>query len=278
MKSLRTLFAAALLLTLSAPAWAWGRTGHRLVAEVAWDHLTPQAKAQVQALLGKESLGDVASWADGYLSGNRQTAFWHYVNIPPSLTYNRDRDCQTQPGVTLGSHADKWRDCVVDRIPYNLERINDPSLDTADRAVALKFLVHLVGDEHQPFHAYGLGRGANDIPVTFFGEEKSKWGHHELHEVWDDGLIDHAHHTDAEWLKRLEQQITDKHLEPGDGDSVAWAQESHDLADTALVLPGTNIDEAYYDKNIPIVETRLELAGIRLAKLLNTAFATSAAH
>lgn len=259
---------------MSAPAWGWGRTGHRLVAEVAWDHLTPEARAQVQALLGKESLGDVASWADAYLAGNRQTGFWHYVNVPPGMTYDRDRDCQTQPGVTLGSHADKWRDCVVDRIPYNLERLHDTSLDTADRAIALKFVVHLVGDEHQPYHVYGLGRGANDIPVTVFGEENGKWGHHELHEVWDDGLIDHAHRDDAAWLKLLEQQIRDKHLEAGEGDAVAWAKESQDLAGKALVLPGSDIDEAYYEKYLPEVETRLELAGLRLARLLNEALAT----
>ncbi len=235
--------------------------------------MTPEAKAQVQALLGKESMADIASWADAYLAGNRQTMQWHFVNIPPGATYNRDRDCQVQPGVTLGSKADKWRDCVVDRIPYNLERVGDTSLDTADRAVALKFLVHFVGDEHQPYHAYGLGRGANDIPVTFFGEEKSKWGHHELHEVWDDGLIDHAHRDDAQWLAMLEKQIADKHLEAGDGDSVTWATESQAIGGEALVLPGANIDQAYADKYLPVIETRLELAGLRLAKLLNASFA-----
>ncbi|MFC6645115.1 S1/P1 nuclease [Granulicella cerasi] len=98
MKHLRSLLTVALCAALSAPAWAWGRTGHRLVAEVAWDHMTPEAKAQVQALLGKESMADIASWADAYLAGNRQTMQWHFVNIPPGATYNRDRDCRCSPG------------------------------------------------------------------------------------------------------------------------------------------------------------------------------------
>lgn len=67
------------------------------------------------------------------------------------------------------SRGDRWRDCVVDRIRYNQERLADATLDRADRAIALKFLVHLIGDVHQPFHARGVARGGNDIPVSAFG-------------------------------------------------------------------------------------------------------------
>ena len=100
-----------------------------------------------------------------------QTSYWHYLNIPPDASgYDRDRDCPRQPGVEAGSRNDRWRDCVVDRIAYWEERLGDAKLDRADRATALKFVVHFIGDLHQPFHALGVGRGGNDVKVRVFGE------------------------------------------------------------------------------------------------------------
>ena len=248
--------------------------GHRLVADVAWNHLTPEAQANVHALLGNESLADVSSWADHYLSGNYQTFYWHFVNIPSEATsYDRDRDCLIQPRTTAGSPIDKWRDCVVDRISYNEERLADPALDRADRAIALKFVVHLVGDEHQPFHTLGVGRGGNDIPVKVFGSDTCGQWPCNLHEVWDEKLIEHRDLSEAAWLKLLEDQIAAKAMTAGDGNSADWAMESHDLGKAALVAPGTNIDQAYYEAHIGIVEQRLEQGGLRLAKLINEAFA-----
>src|SRR5258706_459837 len=148
----------------SARVSAWGAQGHRLVALIATERLTPIARQNVLWLLGPQTLADVASWADRYEEGNFQTFFWHFLNIPPRATsYDRDRDCPLQPGVTAGSRNDKWRDCAVDRITYNKERVADATLDRADRPVALKFLVHIVGDLHQPFHALGLARGGRRL-------------------------------------------------------------------------------------------------------------------
>jgi hypothetical protein len=263
---------------VASPMWAWGPLGHRLVADVAWGNLTPEAKASVQALLGRESLADISSWADHYLVGNYQTFYWHFINIPPDATsYNRDRDCLVQPKTEAGSKIDVWRDCVVERIAYNAERIGSSSLDNADRAIALKFLVHLVGDEHQPFHTFGLGRGGNDIAVKVWGRDQcGTWGCN-LHEVWDEKLIDHRELNEAAWLKMLETEIAEKHIDAGTGDAAVWAMESHDLAKAALVAPGTNIDQAYYDRNIAVIRQRLEQGGLRLAKLINAAFAKSPA-
>jgi hypothetical protein len=274
MKRLFLLF--LLTCVFSAPSWAWGPAGHRLVAEVAWDHLTPEARASVQALLGPESLADVSSWADHYLEGNTQTALWHYVNIPADAAgYDRDRDCPVQPGVKPGTTRDKWRDCVVDRIPYNYERVADPSLDRADRAVALKFLVHFVGDLHQPFHALGVERGGNGIHVSVFGSEECGKYPCNLHAVWDSGLIEHENLDEPAHLKLLEADITAKKMVAGNGKAADWALESRNLGRTALVAPGANIDEAYYQRNIGIVNQRLEQGGLRLAALLNAAFATA---
>ena len=139
---------AVTVLVLVVPAaisvHGWGPQGHRLVALVATNHLSPAAREQVKRLLGDDSLADVAVWADGYLTGNNQTSFWHYVSIPlGAARYDRDRHCPRQPGVSAGGRGDSWRDCAVDRIRYNQERVGDRALDRADRAIALKFLVHL---------------------------------------------------------------------------------------------------------------------------------------
>jgi len=139
----RAWLAAAVLLAVgvaSVKVAAWGPQGHRLVALLAAAELTPIARQNVQRLLGEESMADVAVWADEYLVGVNQTAPWHYVNIPPDArSYDRDRDCPRQPGVNVGARGDVWRDCVVDRIRYNEERLADAKLDRIDRAIALKF-------------------------------------------------------------------------------------------------------------------------------------------
>ena len=98
--------------------------------------------------------------------------------------------CPRQPGVAAGGRGDTWRDCVVDRIRYNQERLADTSLDRADRAIALKFLVHLVGDVHQPLHALGVERGGNGIRVSVFGSPDCRYDDGtsypcNLHGVWD---------------------------------------------------------------------------------------------
>ena len=273
----RTCLAAVLVAGfLSTSSLAWGPQGHRLVGMVASTHLTGTARQNVSWLLGTQTLADVATWSDEYLEGNNQTAPWHYVNIPPfAKAYNRDRDCPRQPGVSAGGRGDQWRDCVVDRIQYNQERLADSSLDRADRAVALKFLVHFVGDLHQPFHALGVERGGNGIEVVAFGTtDCSPSGMTSrpcnLHSVWDSSMIARRKLGDLQYLTVLQQLIRHKRLDREPFDTpAAWALESHALAKKALVPVYAQIDEAYYAEHIRVVDKRLALGGLRLAALLN---------
>lgn len=255
---------------------AWGSQGHRLVALLATEHLTPAARAGVTALIGPETLADVASWADVYLQGNFQTSFWHYVNIPAAATaYDRDRDCPRQPGVNAGSFTDKWRDCVVDRIPYNEERLANASLDRADRAIALKFLVHFVGDLHQPYHALGVERGGNGIQVSIFG--RTECGNDparptpcNLHGVWDSSLIERRALDDAAYMKALRELIAKNGWTTADaGTPIEWAMQSKAIANAALLPQHGVVDEAFYRAHIGEVDQRLAQAGLRLAALLN---------
>ncbi len=254
---------------------AWGGQGHRLVGLIAADRLTPAARQNVSWLLDGQTLAEVAGWADSITTEQGQTSSWHYLNIPPDASgYDRNRDCPRQPGVAAGSRGDRWRDCVVDRILYWEERLGNPQLDRADRATALKFVVHFIGDLHQPFHALGVGRGGNDVHVRVFGEStcgsSTNSAPCNLHSVWDSRLIARHSLDDSSFVAVLQRLIVARGFgaQPS-GTPAQWAEQSFKLAKEALVKPGTNIDEAYYRRHIRVVEERLALGGVRLAADLN---------
>ncbi len=186
--------------------------------------------------------------------------------------YDRDRDCPAQPGVKLGSRNDKWRDCATDRILFFEARLKDQSLDPADRATALKYLVHFVGDIHQPMHATGVEKGANGIPVVVFGSATCGQYNCNLHAVWDSGLLLHTGLSEPDYLHRLEKGIKAQHLSAGVDDPAVWTNESKKASDEAMLPKGAAVDEAYYTREIPVVDQRLELAGLRLAEVLNGIF------
>ena len=274
------LIACAMAL-VTEHARAWGGQGHRLVGLIAAERLTPVAKQQVAHLLDGQSLADVSSWADTITSDQWQTSVWHYLNIPPGAAgYDRNRDCPRQPNAAPGSRGDRWRDCVVDRIGYWEQRLGDQTLDRADRATALKFVVHFIGDLHQPFHALGVGRGGNDVHVRVFGEancgkDAQKLTPCNLHSVWDGRLIAHRNLDDRAYLDALRKLIAARSLGSGSpGTPAGWAEQSWKLGKEALVTPGTNIDEAYFTRHIRVIDERMALGGIRLAAVLNRVLTT----
>jgi hypothetical protein len=275
---LGSMAAAVLAASAATTVGAWGTQGHRLIALVAADRLSPVARQNVAWLLDGQSLADVANWADRYRDDATQTGRWHYVDIPLSAAaYDRDRDCPMQPDADKGSRADKWRDCAVDRILDNEERLGSVSLDRADRALALKFVVHLVGDLHQPMHGIDEARGGNDIHVIQFGSatcgrdfQTNQPRPCNLHGTWDSALIAHRQLDDQQYLQLLSRKITQNHWDAtAEGAPADWALESHDLAKAAMLPEQGAVDEAYYKVQIEVVERRLAVGGIRLAAVLN---------
>jgi hypothetical protein len=255
---------------------AWGAQGHRLVGLLAAARLTPVARQNVAWLLDGQTLADVASWADSITGEQVQTSHWHYVNIPSRAGgYDRDRDCPRQPGVEAGSRGDRWRDCIVDRIGYWEERLGNVKLDRADRATALKFVVHFIGDLHQPLHALDEARGGNDIHVRVFGQvdcrsDPARPSPCNLHSVWDSRLIARRNLDDRQNVNALQKLIADKGFgSQPPGTPAQWAGQSLRFAAEALVTEDTNIDEGYYRRHIGVIEERLALAGVRLAADLN---------
>jgi len=134
--------------------------------------------------------------------------------------------------------------------------------------------VHFVGDIHQPLHASAIEAGGNGIQVRQFGAETcgadpSRQSPCNLHGAWDVGLLQHRALTDRSFATVLEHRITSERLmsRPA-GTPAEWAMESLALSNAIMLPQHGSVDEAYYAKNIPVVEERLALAAARLAQTL----------
>jgi hypothetical protein len=275
---LSRLYLFVLIFLIMPTAHAWGPEGHAIVADIAENNLTAVAQTKIQALLaleGHQNLDDISSWADQIRTDD--TAAWHFVDIPlPASQYRYDRDCD----------QDK---CVVAMIVHFANQLNDPGQDKQTHLEALKWLVHFVGDIHQPLHAANDDdHGGNDVKLTFFGKQTN------LHRIWDSAIIEKAlnlhlgphytfdHNMVKSAAKSLESQITaDEHskwmqaeiLQNISTTTAQWAEESHAHALLAYdQLPedfNRNWSKTYENVTWPVVQTRLQKAGLRLAELLN---------
>jgi len=265
-KSIQKVFcsflALALLTLAAATASAWGASGHRIVAMIAARHLSNPARQRVTEILGANvSLESVANYADAIRNIKPETSQFHFVDIPKDATnYDPHRDC---------APSDKG-DCVIQALERFRAQVLDQNETLANRRFALKFIVHLVGDMHQPLHcADNHDRGGNMVSVTWFGRTAN------LHKVWDTLIIQEAGLDDAEFASALDSDLTDQQIAAiQQGNLTQWALESHKAAhDFAYVIPNNHaLDQAYYDRNAPIVDQQLLRGGLRLAKVLNTIF------
>lgn len=264
------IFVAVLLVICSVPSFAWGPEGHRVVADIARDHLNAQARRAVIQLLGDDDLASISNWADEIRRERRETYGWHFVDIPWNADgFSESRDCYKPTERDPSSFSDH-HNCIVDRIAVFEQVLADRQASRADRVEALKFLVHFVGDVHQPLHAVGRARGGNDIYIVQFGSSRCGSRACDLHGAWDFGLVEHTHQGEQEYAEYLEKLVTRQHLErQAGGRPEDWANESFHLAHEVWLSDGEAVDQNYYRRNIPIVDNRLALAGLRLAQLLN---------
>lgn len=268
---MRKLTALLLLLTfLPSQLFAWSSKGHRVVADIASNHLSSVAKQRLQVLLGNGDLATISTWADEVRPDRPETAGWHFVDIPKTATgFSDQRDCY-RANEKHPSSINDHQNCVVDRITFFARVLGDPKAPAPDRLEALKFLVHFVGDIHQPLHAMEEGRGGNDVHVVEFGSAQCGSRACNLHHEWDTGLIEHTGRSEQQYVAYLEQMIASKGLKAG-GTPEEWANESWRLAKQVWISDGGAVDEAYYQSDIGIVDQRFALAGLRLAAMLNSA-------
>ena len=237
-----------LLIPLSLYA-DWGKTGHRVIGQIAQDNLSPNALAAITELLDGETLATVSTYADEIRSNPDFVDFarWHYVNLP--------LDKQYQDIVHEGDNIV----VAIERCIYALEQ---DWVSKEQKAFHLKFLVHLIGDIHQPLHA---GRkedyGGNKIKVKWFGRDSN------LHRVWDSEMINDYKMSYSELSNHLQftRELNFDQNTPAD-----WANESQELAKKVYETKvGEKLSYSYIYYNFNTVKDRLFQAGIRLANVLN---------
>ncbi len=250
------------LIGLHAPrAKAWGPEGHAVVADVADAHLTPKAKAAVKKLLGHSSMAGVSSWADTIRQQRPETYNWHFVDIEvENKDYIPSRDC---PASAKG-------DCAIAAIARFRSTLADAKASKAQRVEALKFLIHFIGDIHQPLHcADHHDKGGNDVLVKYCGQGTN------LHHAWDSDLITSTGLAEAEYRAHIEGYVdgltTEQVSQIQAGTPTDWVLESHALAvdDSYKVPTGGDLCGIYADTNLSVIDEQLARGGLRLAAVLN---------
>lgn len=272
-----------ILTVISQPVFGWGAQGHRVVAQIAERRLaqtSPAALERAQEFLrANNNSGDCAPCDDArnfaavandpddfrQIELALVTRDWHFVNIDIAHPkYDQGRDCPNG-------------DCVVRRIDRMVEILRDPKRNNCDRESALIYLIHFMGDMHQPFHA-GFGRlpngdpdlGGNRVRVTFDGRDTN------LHSAWDSRIIEKQGRSDSDWVTRL-LTTTLGDRDPAKlaaGTTVDWLNESHEHAVAFHIKAQETpvpLTEAYVRDSVVLIEDRLLRAGLRLARLIEEA-------
>lgn len=268
---------AFLLLACALPVLAWTQLGHRLVGDLAERHLTPAAKAEVARLLAGErepTLAGVAYWADALRSTDpdrfKRTSRWHYVKLTgPECAYEPAKEC-------------KNGDCAIAAIEAQLVILRDRSQPLEARRDALKFVVHLVGDIHQPFHASSHDDvGGNKFQVSLRTNLKPEAYAQKnyvdgvmgtnLHSMWDYYILGETGMHPSAFADELARRPWPP-IATTEGNPTQWAQESCRLIDAWGTYPqGHKLDASYGEAMRPLAERRVLQAADRLALLLNEA-------
>ena len=252
-----------ILVALVSPAYAWGDLGHRMVCNKAWDDLTEEARDKVLELLDfntQAEFADSCNWADAHREGHRETAPWHYISVPKGATeVVMERDCPAETS------------CVVREIERQFAILKSPA-PKADRAMALKFMAHFVGDLHQPLHTgYQEDRRGSLIKVTFRGQEWS------MHGIWDYALVEAEPVIDERPGTRFRALVPSAQTFSWvDTPPLVWANESLTLLRSPATgyvgnVGGFELGEIYLQQNRPVVLDQIARAGVRLARLIEQA-------
>jgi hypothetical protein len=243
-----------LLVSASSLVFAWGHQGHESIAGLADSLLSLKARQETTRLLSLEpgqTLVSIATWADE--NRTKDTAKWHFINFPrDTCAYIADRDCRDGQ-------------CAIEALETQIAILSDKGAKDSDRLAALKFVVHLMGDIHQPLHAgFSDDRGGNQYQVQFGGKSTN------LHALWDTDFIEDFHMSNENLIQHI-KPITPLNL-PINTDVKNAAQESCAIAHASNFYPDRIIENNYSEHFTTVLKARLSMAGQRLATVLNKAF------
>jgi hypothetical protein len=246
------------------PALAWGRFGHRASAKLAEERLSPAARAAIREILEPgESLADASTWADEHSREIPGSASWHYVNVHISEKSYNPRDC----------HGD----CVVSRYQEFRGILLDRDAPLARRRMALRYVVHLLQDLHQPLHVGDhRDRGGNAVQISYYRDDRTN-----LHQLWDSGLFRNRFRHENQLLEEIRTLGEQRSAMTWKSGTIEdWANESLEIARTAYKIPGSNqlirqgarLGRDYERVNLPLATKRVAQSGVRLAEVLNSIF------
>ncbi len=271
MKHLPKIAIVSALLACATPAAAWGPIGHRVSAELAERNISGKTRAEIERVLGRETLAEASTVPDEEKSNPdefwRHTANpWHYVTLPDGT----DAEHMHHP-----AEGD-----ALTALEQFTATLRNPEASQEEKALALRFIVHLVPDLHQPLHAgNGTDRGANDFKVLWFDKPTN------LHWVWDEGIIQQQQMGAWEYAARLERRLTPAMvIENWDVNPAVWVNESTALRDQIYPAKGGEAGEGTFESPVklswnynwqwrPAMEERLMQGGVRLAAYLDWVFA-----
>lgn len=268
-------FIALTILCFSVHVLGWGNVGHRASGIIADAHLTPQAKMAVGQLLNQQTLADVANWADTIKSGGsyEATHTYHYEKIQDGFNYLKNLKAMPNDQRALGG--------VVQAIMLCQDILRSPAAPKNDKIDALKFLVHFIGDIHQPLHT---GRpqdnGGTKVQVNWFGTKMS------LHAVWDYGMIETGHAdivrpgmsleqaslAYAQYLVKAARSARVVYQQSG---LETWLNESIKLRAQTYDQIYNQDQKRYQALNLRYLDSRVLFAGMRIADTVNQIFASS---
>jgi hypothetical protein len=287
MKIIRAAF-AAFAIAGAGPAFAWGDLGHQVTALIAYQHLNVKAKSALDALLASDTDSltppDFASrttWADRYRTTHRETAPWHFADIEID-SGDLAAACFGFPPLAAGQLASQGpsQDCVINKIDEFTVELSNPQTPAAERLLALKFLIHFIGDMHQPLHSSDHNdKGGNCVglsPPSPDGQETN------LHAYWDIGTVNVLGTDAAAVAKKLDADISEAQVtEWSAGSTRSWAMEAFALAKRDVyqlnklptcAAPGNvALSDSYIKAAQADANLQLRRAGIRMALLLNQA-------
>ena len=279
---------------LAPPTYAWGPTGHRVVAEIAQRHLTAIAQARVSAILGGRTLADVANWPDELRSDARFDKYkpLHFATVPDGVASYKDVtkapcgdivvaiDALTaflRTGSREALHSVK---ALSDKSDGSGEGACNPvETDPLSPDTALRFLVHLMGDLHQPLHVGGTDLGGNRVSVNWLDRWKTN-----LHSAWDDEMVDFERLDYTQYARFLDRASEADAARWRTGDTVSFADEAiamrpqlYLLPDDSSTAPGDKdavhkISYKYIGAHRDRMREQLLKGGLRLAAIINAIF------
>ncbi len=247
-----------IMLTSVLSAMPWSQKGHDVVANIAQRHLTPATAAAVDSLLDGKSMVYWANWLDNasHTPDYAYTKTWHYKNVDEGVRYE---EAQANPSGD-----------AVTAVKQQIELLSNPSTPGADPTLALKILIHVTGDMHQPMHmGHATDLGGNRVKVKYFGRDTN------LHSVWDGSLVESAHKWSyTEWSDQIDRVSKEQEAAIVDGSIDDWAKQTLVLATQVYrsTPEGTNLSYDQVAAATPVIEQQLLNGGLRLAHLLNLIF------